>query len=440
VFLCYGKKYDTNEFAMTDDGTNSIISVVSSLGSLSSVSVQSSGVTNMMVGTFQDAVAVGNFANLSAVPLSMIDAAQSGGGTIGYKSSNPSVASISGTGVINALASGTTLISVTYSNSTFGNFTGNNTLLITVTPFTNSLAHRYSFSEASGSTSADSVGGPTWDASLFDGATLGGGQVALDGSSGYIQLPAGIVSGMDAVTVEAWVNFGTPAPYATLFAFGNQDSQPSPLGENYLMFQPFTGAAAPAAAALFGLGDPGSGNEQDAILPLVNGGITNLLGNVHVVAVYHPYAGYVALYTNGVLAAINTGVTHPLASTLGSDPLNYLGVSLYASDPFLNATINEFRIYNGPLSAGQIAADHALGPDQLIGSGTTVSLSVKHTSNSIIITWPTSSALVDLMGSPVLGPSANWTAVNLSSLTVVGGNYQVTIPANGSANYFRLQK
>ncbi len=80
------------------------------------------------------------------------------------------------------------------------------------------------------------------------------------------------------------------------------------------------------------------------------GGVTNYLGNVHVVIAYHPYAGYVALYTNGVLAAINNNVGNSLAATLGADPLNYLGLSLYSADPLLNASIDEFRIYNGPLS------------------------------------------------------------------------------------------
>ena len=89
IFLCYGKKYDTNEFTITDDGTNTFITVTNSLGTLNSVAVQA-GVTNMMVGTFQPALAVGNFANMSAVPLSYLDAAQSGGGTIAYQSSDPS--------------------------------------------------------------------------------------------------------------------------------------------------------------------------------------------------------------------------------------------------------------------------------------------------------------------------------------------------------------
>lgn len=432
IFFCYGKKYDTNEFTITDDGTNTVVSVVSSLGNLNSVAVQSVlGVTNMMLGTHQSAQAVGNFENLSNVPLDMIDATQSGGGTFSYKSSNPDVASVSADGLINALKVGTTLVSVSYSNSSFGSFNGINTLLVTVVPITNSLIHRYSFSEDSGSTTTDSVGGEAWDGSMYSGATLGGGVVTLAG--GAVLLPPAIVSGLDAVTIEAWVDFGPPAPFATLFAFGGSDEQAA--GENYIMFQPYrTNAVNTNASALFGMGDPGSANEQNAELPL-----SAPLESVHLVVVYHPFAGYIAIYTNGVLAAINNSVTHPLAQTLGDDPVNGLGASLYSGDPFLNATINEFRIYNGPLTAGQIAADHALGPDQLIGTSTTVSLSVTYTNGNVVITWPATSALVNLMSSASLGAGANWLAANMSSLTIVNGNYQVTLPATGTAQFFRLQ-
>ncbi len=55
---------------------------------------------------------------------------------------------------------------------------------------------------------------------------------------------------MDAVTVEAWANFGSAAsatPYAPLYYFGDQDAAAIPLGMNYIGFQPFTGAVPPTA-------------------------------------------------------------------------------------------------------------------------------------------------------------------------------------------------
>jgi hypothetical protein len=331
-------------------------------------------------------------------------------------------------------------------SAAFGSFTSINSVTITATPYTNSLIHRYSFSESSGTTTADLVGGSNWTGTLDTGATLGGGQVTLNGNDGNddadVQLPAGIVSGMDAVTVEAWANFSYPPnAYAPLFAFGDSDTSATPEGENYIAFQPFTGAL--TATALFGDGDPGNADEQDATWSLVANGKTNYLGNVHTVCVYHPYAGYVAVYTNGVLAAINSSVGNPLAATLGDDPINYLGESLYSSDPFLVGSIDEFRIYNGALTAGQILADYALGPNQLIGTSQNVSLSVKVSGDpALVLSWPTSSALVAVMSTPTLGAGASWTAVTGYPLVVANGKYQMTIPAAAVSGqrFFRLQQ
>ena len=144
IFLCYGKKYDTNEFTITDDGTYTTVTVTNSLGTLNSVSVQAD-ITNMMVGTFQPAIAVGNFANLSAVPLALLDTAQSGGGTVASCSTDPSVATISAAGIVTAIKPGTTHVSATYTGGTYGSFNSDNTVLFTVTPVTNNLVHRYSF-------------------------------------------------------------------------------------------------------------------------------------------------------------------------------------------------------------------------------------------------------------------------------------------------------
>lgn len=443
IFLCYGKKFDTNEFTITDDGTNTVVTVTNSIGTLNSVGIQSvSGVTTLMAGTHQSVIAVGNFANLTNVPLFALDAAQSGGGTIAYQSSDSTVASVSSAGVVAAIKPGTTQVSATYTGSTFGSFSSINNILITVTAYTNSLVHRYSFSESSGTTTADSVGGSAWNGTLFGNATLGGGQVTLDGSQNtYVQLPAGVVSGMDAITIEAWANFSSATNgFEPLFFFGNQDGV-SLAGENYIGMQPYrTGGT---AGAIFGAGDPGANNEQDALVSLVTGSVTNYMGYVGVTMVYHPFGGYVSFYTNGVLAANNPNASNPLSATLGADPLNYLGQSLYFSDPFLDGSIDEFRVYNGPLTAGQIAADYVLGPNQLRGTSLApVTLNVTRSGSNLVFSWPTTSALVVLRASPVLGPGATWTPVAVPSgaMTTSGGNYQLTLPMSATTQFYRLSQ
>jgi hypothetical protein len=238
-----------------------------------------------------------------------------------------------------------------------------------------------------------------------------------------------------------WVSNGTAQSGAQICAFGNRDG--GGYGENYIAFQPFTGGEMHAtAAALFGQGDPGNADDEGVAISLVSGGKTNYLGNVHVVCVFHPYAGYVSLYTNGVLAAINSNASNPLADTLGADPLNLIGESLYDTDPYWSGAINEFRIYNGALTAGQILADYALGPNQLIGTNSNVSLSVSVSSDpAVVLSWPTNSALVVVMTSSTLGSGASWSAV-IDPLVIVGTNYQMTIPAAAVSGqrYFRLQQ
>jgi hypothetical protein len=43
----------------------------------------------------------------------------------------------------------------------------------------------------------------------------------------------------------------------------------------------------------------------------------------------------------------------------------FIGRSLYAADAYLNASIDEFRIYDSALSAEQVKKDYSAGPDSV---------------------------------------------------------------------------
>jgi len=155
-----------------------------------------------------------------------------------------------------------------------------------------------------------------------------------------------------------------------------------------------------------------------------------------------PVAAQGPTFTNHSILAYQLA-NDPLNYGLGPDPLNYIGQSLYTGDPGLLANISEFRIYSSPLTPAQVAADFALGPNQLIGTSTNVSLSASVSGDNVVIKWPTTSALVTLLSSPTLGNGAVWTPVNTANgaLTVIGSNYQVTVPDTGTAaQFFRLQQ
>jgi hypothetical protein len=454
ILRAYGKGFDTNDLVVSDDGTNTYVTAVPLGGALQRVYFQPLSLASVSVGTFQQATLAGDYPSVGGVLLSSsepgVDPATFAAPV--YVSSNPNVASIDSNGLVTAVAAGTATLS-----ASVGSLNSTNTVTITVTPVVPSLTHRYSFA----TDASDSVGGA--NGTLNGTAVVSGGQLVLDGTVGSsVQLPAGILGGYDDVTIEAWATFpATISNFANLFAFGNTDTTPLDpninQGYNYINFSPHNGAN---SQANFGQGLPGNLGERDAIAA----GVLDNQTNVHIVVVFHPTAGYEAFYTNGVLAASismfnvlidpigfqNPAFTNhsilnyqlandPLNLGAGPDPLNYIGQSLYTGDPGMLANVDEFRIYNSPLTAAQIAADYALGPNQLLGTSTNTSLAVTRSGSNLVISWPTTSALVTLMTSPALGNGASWTHVN-SALTVAGANYQVTVPVTGAAQFFRLQQ
>ena len=425
ILLVYGLPNDSAEIVIDESNTNypgrTVVTTTSTgPNPILALRIQVPR-TNLWVGGLELAQVFADYSVTTNVNVT----AAAGIGII-YRSSNTNVATITTNGAVRATGLGSATLKAIIG-------TVSNNVAVTVTAYTNttSLVHRYSFSEVSGTTAADSVGGVDWDGALMGGAAFSSGQVVLDGVNGHVQLPSGILTNLDAVTIEAWATFGsTIGTWGVLYTFGDSDGT---FGRNYIACQPHTGGS----STQIGISDasPGFNHEQDAFFAPVQDGQTNL----HIVGVYHPSAGYLAIYTNGVLANLNNNITIPLATALAADPLNYIGRSLYNADPYFSVSVNEFRIYNGPVPAAQIKADTALGPNQLFGTSTNTSLSISRIGGNTVVVWPTTSALVTLLASPTLGSGAVWTPVN-TALSVVGSNYQMTVPASGSTQFFRLQK
>ncbi len=289
-----------------------------------------------------------------------------------YTSGNTNILTVNSNGVISAVGQGSTTIVASYSSLT-------STQTITVVQPASALTHRYSFSEANGSTSvADSVGGAAWNGAVMANGVSGvltpgnftGSQLILTASNqSYVQFPAGMISNYAAVTVEAWATFPTSLPGACFFfAFGNTDTGGA--GENYIYMQP--------SAGHIGIGgnDPGWQGEQDA----GTYGNLSLHTNVHIAVVFNPQANWIAVYTNGVLAGKNTATTWQFTSVNGV--LNFIARSLFTGDSYMDVNIDEYRVYNGALTGQGIAISDAAGPNSVPatvtnGPGALLSLSIQ---------------------------------------------------------------
>jgi len=307
-----------------------------------------------------------------------------------------------------------------------------NTATVTVVlPAAPALVHRYSFSDKDdgngnvGGMVADSIGGSAWAGTLPSGGSLTGSQLQLTAAnSQYVQLPVGILSNYTAVTIEAWATFPDTLPgNCFFFGFGNTDNGGA--GENYIFCQPSSGAISITQS------DPGWNPDQ----PASGAGNWSNRTNFHITAVFNPPAGYEALYTNGVLATKNTSITVSMSSI--SNQLNYIARSLYSGDAYLDVNLDEFRIYDGVMAPNDVLAAQALGPNQTLSGS--VSLQAVVSGRSLTLSWPVAAGAAILQSKTSL-TSGTWTTISSPSAQLVGSQWQVSLPASGASEFFRLAR
>jgi arabinan endo-1,5-alpha-L-arabinosidase len=278
-----------------------------------------------------------------------------------------------------------------------------------------SLAHRFSFSNGA----SDSIG--TAHGRLDGAAQATNNALVLDGSPGtYVNLPGGLVTGCSAVTLEFWATFGTNSDWARVFDFGNSSGGS---GQDFLFFSPRTDVGTHRLALAT------SGGVRDHDSPGTLDGQTT-----HVVCIADPTTGYTAIYTNGVIESETNGSLPSLGGV--SAALAYLGRSLFSADPWLNATIDEFRIYHGRLTPDEIAIDHAAGADEL---AIPVQLSVSNDPAGLAFSWPAYAAGFDLESSASVGPDAVWNPV-AEMPTLRDDAYRLTLLPAETTRFFRLHR
>ena len=204
------------------------------------------------------------------------------------------------------------------------------------------LVASYGFDESSGPL-ADATG--RWgEARLVGGATRqvagSGGAIALDGAGGHVLLPEGLPAGLTAMTVALWVRLDTVANSARLFDLGSNT-------QTYAFLAARTGLGRPRFAMK--LGGMQTEDFVDSDRPLAIGTWTH----VAVTA-----ADRLRMYVDGELVGENPSpVMSPLL--LGRTQTNYLGRSQSPKHPWLDGTLDDFRLYGVALGAADVAALHA---------------------------------------------------------------------------------
>jgi hypothetical protein len=296
-----------------------------------------------------------------------------------------------------------------------------------------SLNHRFSFTGTGGAGTVvnDSIGSAT--ATLEGNSYLSNGAVQLpdtdttssSANASYVLLSDGLLVGDNSATIEVWVTDLGGREWAEVYSFGGSTSfyDNAENGTNYLALIP------DATASLYLRSDFRIGDSPTASVSAVN---PLLLGvEWHVALIYDNSTATGSIYLNGNLVAQNTNMTAngPASPAgLGDTFDNYLGRDQFGGDPIFQGSINELRIYNGPLTPTDVVNDYLAGPTTATspGSPNKVTAGISISGGNVTITWPVGTLL---QAPTVLGP---WTT-NSAAVS------PYTVPADGGTEFYRIQ-
>jgi uncharacterized protein YjdB len=346
-----------------------------------------------------------------------------------WVSSNPSVFTINSNGFITAVGLGSATVS-----ATFGGVTGTSAP-ISVVPTT--LLHRYSFaSDASDSVgSADGTlvapnGGAA--ATINNGLILPGNTHGNFGYSGYVSLPAGILTNTTSLTVECWVTQNQGNTWSEIWDFGIDNSH------NFGLIPDPANNGANLEAAF----EPNGGEvDMQTLTPFPNG------AEQYVAVTYNNQTLVGNLFTNGVLDGTQTFPnTSYCPGTIGGaagTTENMLGNDVFGDWQF-GGTIYEFRIWNGAVSPAYLEASAAAGSGVVITNLTPQSLNIQLSTTSMIGAGQQQATVIgnfiQVSDVTVTAAATNWTSSNPSVLSVNssglitainGGTASVSATVNG---------
>lgn len=218
------------------------------------------------------------------------------------------------------------------------------------------LAHRYSLTDVT-----DSVAGA--NGQVQGNATLANGMLTTTGDGNdYFALPTSVGTGITGdFSVETYVTqLGITPGFSSLYSLSSS-SGAGGVPQNFLLLNPARGNNNNVVQANFRQ-DPLTNGEQQVVSQQVG---LNLNTRYQITLTYVSSTGLASLYSQGTLigsATIAAGFSLQSATAGGFDGING-GGPFGAGDGSFNGSTTDFRVYNVALSASQVSALNALGPD-----------------------------------------------------------------------------
>lgn len=177
----------------------------------------------------------------------------------------------------------------------------------------------------------------------IEAGKVGNAVTLVQSSGGYVSLPPAIFRGAAEITIAAWVRLTTLTLWQRLFDVGINANlaQNTATGTVYLTFflKDFSNKLGVSSTK------DGYGAAQQVTADAFATGVWK-----HIAVVMS--GGGATIYLDGVAVAMVNPVSPPQA--LGNLDYAYIGKSQFSADPFIDAQIDEFRVYGRALSASEI--------------------------------------------------------------------------------------
>jgi hypothetical protein len=208
-------------------------------------------------------------------------------------------------------------------------------------PGTTNLMAYFPFESDAKDASGHGYTGTLNNITFVDSMTGFGKAAVFNGTTGYVDLGASfgtnLVKSLSSCTIATWVNYsGAGNVWQRVLDIGTGST-------NYMFLTTENGSDFPRFAIL-----ATGGTEVSATSSQVMS-----IGWHHLAATVDGTGKTIAIYVDGTLGQGGVATT-ALPKDLGATTQNWVGRSQWTADPYLNGSVDDLRVYNRVLTAGEI--------------------------------------------------------------------------------------